>query len=195
MALASVALLYATGDKQYADDMIRTRNLVSSGVKIGDKGETAPPQEYMGNCAGCFDGGWFVTNDKGFLKNVKTTSWANSYTFALYALYKLILADKNKAINQYGLTEDEWLNAVEDCVANLIYNVSDMSEGTGNASIELPMGSIIWKPNKVTYDADWFNMASPSGEWIYNRYQAGNIFDVMAYVDVAKSIEAQGITE
>ena len=194
MALASVALLYATGDKQYADDMIRTRNLVSSGAKIGDKGQTAPPQEYMENCAGCFEGGWFVTNDKGFLKNVKSTSWANSYTFALYALYKLILADKNKAITQYGLTEDEWLNAVEDCVANLIYNVSDMSEGAGNASIELPMGSIIWKPNKVTYDADWFNMASPSGEWIYNRYQAGNIFDVMAYVDVAKSIEAQGIT-
>ena len=194
MALASVALLYATEDRQYADDMIRTRKLVSSGVKIGEKGETAPPQEYMENCAGCFDGGWFVTNDKGFLKNVKTTGWANSYTFAIYALYKLILADKNKAINQYGLTEDEWLNAVEDCVANLIYNVSDMSEGTGNASIELPMGSIIWKPNKVTYDADWFNMASPSGEWIYNRYQAGNIFDVMAYVDVAKSIEAQGLT-
>ena len=194
LALASVALLYATGDKQYADDMIRTRKLVPAGVKIGDKGQTAPTQEYMENCAGCFEGGWFVTNDKGFLKNVKSTSWANSYTFALYALYKLILADKNKAITQYGLTEDEWLNAVEDCVANLIYNVSDMSEGAGNASIELPMGSIIWKQNKVTYDADWYNMASPSGDWIYNRYQAGNIFDVMAYVDVAKSIEAQGIT-
>ena len=193
LALASVALLYATGDKQYADDMIRTRKLVPAGVKIGDKGQTAPTQEYMENCAGCFEGGWFVTNDKGFLKNVKSTSWANSYTFALYALYKLILADKNKAITQYGLTEDEWLNAVEDCVANLIYNVSDMSEGAG-ASIELPMGSIIWKQNKVTYDADWYNMASPSGDWIYNRYQAGNIFDVMAYVDVAKSIEAQGIT-
>ncbi|OWV22910.1 glycoside hydrolase family 9 protein [Fibrobacter sp. UWB3] len=193
LALASVALLYATGDKQYADDMIRTRKLVPAGVKIGDKGQTAPTQEYMENCAGCFEGGWFVTNDKGFLKNVKSTSWANSYTFALYALYKLILADKNKAITQYGLTEDEWLNAVEDCVANLIYNVSDMSEGAG-ASIELPMGSIIWKQNKVTYDADWYNMASPSGDWIYNRYQAGNIFDVMAYVDVAKSIKAQGIT-
>ena len=193
LALASVALLYATGDKQYADDMIRTRKLVPAGVKIGDKGQTAPTQEYMENCAGCFEGGWFVTNDKGFLKNVKSTSWANSYTFALYALYKLILADKNKAITHYGLTEDEWLNAVEDCVANLIYNVSDMSEGAG-ASIELPMGSIIWKQNKVTYDADWYNMASPSGDWIYNRYQAGNIFDVMAYVDVAKSIEAQGIT-
>ncbi len=193
LALASVALLYATGDRQYADDMIRTRNLVPSGVKIGDKGETAPTQEYMENCAGCFEGGWFVTNDKGFLKNVKSTSWANSYTFALYALYKLILSDKNKAITQYGLTEDEWLNAVEDCIANLIYNVSDMSEGAGSGSIELPMGSIIWKQNKVTYDADWYNMASPSGDWIYNRYQAGNILDVMAYVDVAKSIEAQGI--
>ncbi len=187
IALASVALLYATRKEKYADDMIRTRNLVSAA-------SGAPAQEYMDNCAGCFEGGWFVTNDKGFLKNVKSTSWANSYTFALYALYKLILADKEQAIKNYGLTEQEWLNAVEDCVANLIYNVSDMSEGSGNASIELPMGGIIWKPNIVKYDADWYSMASPSGEWIYNRYQAGNIFDVMAYVDVAKSIEAQGIS-
>ena len=187
IALASVALLYATGNKKYADDMIRTRNLVSAA-------SGAPAQEYMENCAGCFEGGWFVTNDKGFLKNVKSTSWANSYTFALYALYKLILADKEQAINKYGLTEQEWLNAVEDCVANLIYNVSDMSEGAGNASIELPMGGIVWKPNIIKYDADWYSMASPSGDWIYNRYQAGNIFDVMAYVDVAKSIEAQGIS-
>ncbi len=194
LALASVALLYATGKKQYADDMIRTRNLVSAGVKIGNEGQAAPTQEYMENCAGCFQGGWFVTNDKGFLKNVKTTSWANSYTFALYALYKLILADKSKAMSQYGLTEEEWLNAVEDCIANLIYNVSDMSEGSGNASIELPAGSIMWKPTTVRYDADWYNMGSPQGEWIYNRYQAGNMFDVLAYVDVAKSIEAQGIS-
>ena len=194
LALASVALLYATGKKQYADDMIRTRNLVTANVKIGDKGQTAPPQEYMENCAGCFQGGWFVTNDKGFLKNVKTTSWANNYTFALYALYKLILADKSKAIDQYGLTEEEWLNAIEDCIANLIYNVSDMSEGSGSASIELPSGSIIWKPTTVRYDADWYNMGSPQGEWIYNRYQVGNIFDVLTYVDVAKSIEAQGIS-
>ena len=179
MALASVALLYATGKKEYADDMIRTRNMVQG-------------QEYMENCAGCFEGGWFVTNDKGFLKNGKNTSWANNYSYALYALYKLILADKNKAITEYGLTEDEWLNAVEDCVANMIYNLGDMS-GNGAGSISLPMGGIGWKPTTITYDPTWYSMFT-DGTWIYNRYQAGNIFEVLAYTDVAADIEEKGLS-
>ncbi len=178
MALASVALLYATGEKTYADDMIRTRNLVQG-------------QEYMENCAGCFEGGWFVTNDKGFLKNGKNTSWANTYSYALYALYKLILADKTKATTEYGLTEEEWLNAVEDCIANMIYNLGDMS-GNGAGSITLPAGSIGWKPTTVTYDPTWYSMFT-DGTWIYNRYQAGNIFEVLAYADVAADIEEKGL--
>ena len=179
MALASVALLYATGKKQYADDMIRTRNLVQG-------------QEYMDDCAGCFEGGWFVTNDKGFLKNMKNTSWANTYAFATYALYKLILADKNKATQEYGLTEDEWLNAVEDCIASMIYNLGDMGN-YGGGSIELPMGGIGWKQTTVTYDPIWYAMKTDQ-EWIYNRYQAGNIFEVLAYAEVAKDIEEKQIS-
>lgn len=197
MALASAALLYATGKKQYADDMIRTRNMVPrGGVSMGDEeGQTAPPQEYMEDCAGCFDGGWFVTNDKGFLKNQKNTSWANSYAFATYALYKLILQDKTKAINEFGLTEDEWLNAVEDCIAAMIYNLGDMGVvGSSDvASIELPVGSIIWKQTTAKYDRTWYSMFT-DGQWIYNRYQAGNIFEVLAYVDVAKDIESKGLS-
>ncbi len=179
MALASVALLYATGKKEYADDMIRTRNLVQG-------------QEYMDNCAGCFEGGWFVTNDKGFLKNGKNTSWANAYAYATYALYKLILADKTKATTEYGLTEDEWLNAVEDCIASMIYNLGDMSFGQGSASITLPMGGIGWKQTTVKYDPTWYTMFT-DGTWIYNRYQAGNIFEVLAYSDVAADIEEKGL--
>ena len=50
MALASVALLYATGEKTYADDMLRNKNMVAG-------------QEYAQG-PGFFDGGWFVTNNK-----------------------------------------------------------------------------------------------------------------------------------
>lgn len=182
LALASVALLYATGKKEYADDMIRTRNLVDG-------------QEYMDG-AGAFAGGWFVTNDKGFLKNVKNTSWANAYAYATYALYKLILADKNKAITEYGLTETEWLNAVEDCITSMILNLEDMS-GNGTGSIALPgipnNQGPAWKlRGALTYDPTWYTMMTDQ-TWIYNRYQAGNIFEVLAYADVAKDIEKQGI--
>ena len=179
LALASVALLYATGKKEYADDMIRTRNLVQG-------------QEYMDG-AGAFAGGWFVTVDRGFLKNVKNTSLFNSYAYATYALYKLILQDKEKAISEYGLTETEWLNAVEDCVASMIYNLGDVSEGSGNVTIVLPRGGIGWKQSDVKFNSLWFNMQTDQ-TWIYNRYQAGNIFEVLAYADVAADIENKGLT-
>ena len=182
LALASVALLYATGKKEYADDMIRTRNLVAG-------------QEYMDG-AGAFAGGWFVTNDKGFLKNVKNTSWANSYAYATYALYKLILADKEKALNEYGLSESEWLNAVEDCITSMILNLEDMS-GNGSGSIALPgipnNQGPAWKlRGALQFDPIWYSMMT-DGTWIYNRYQAGNIFEVLAYADVAADIEAKGL--
>lgn len=178
MALASVALLYATGKKEYADDALRTRNLVDR-------------QEYM-DCAGCFAGGWFVTNDKGFLKNVKNTSWANSYAYATYALYKLILADETKATTVYGLTPEERLNAIEDCIASMIYNLGDMGKqgGVSSGSIVLPSGGIGWKQNTVNFDGTWYSMQTDQ-TWIYNRYQSGNIFEVLAYVDVAGNIEKQ----
>ncbi|WP_297699180.1 glycoside hydrolase family 9 protein [uncultured Fibrobacter sp.] len=183
MALASVALLYATGEKQYADDMIRNTNMYTG----------QPTNEQDG--PGYFKGGWFVSPDKGFLKNGKNTSWANSYAYATYALYKLILADENKAINEYGLTADERLNAIEDCIVNMIFNLGDVSKGT--ATIVLPKSTgwngIGWKMNEVKYDPIWYSMQTDQ-DWIYNRYQAGNIFEVLAYADVAKDIEKQNLT-
>ena len=183
MALASVALLYATGKEEYANDMIRAKNLY-------------PTQSILDTiCAGCFAGGWFVTPDRGFLKNKRNTSFANTYSYALYALYKLILADKTKATEEYGLTEEERLNAIEDCLANMIYNVGDMSYSGSKttASIVLPKGGIGWKLNEVSYDAIWYSMMTDQDIWIYNSFYAGNIFDILAYADVAADIEKQGI--
>lgn len=182
MALASVALLYATGKKEYADDMIRAKNLYPKQI-ISQNGGPA-----------FFEGGWFVTENQAFLKNVKNTSWANSYTYALYALYKLILQDKTKAINEYGLTETEWLNAVEDCVANMIVNIGDMSyyEGTP-VTFDFPQVPNIWKQSSVGYDKTWYTMHVDQN-WIYNRYRAGDIFDILAYVEVAADIEKQGLS-
>lgn len=178
LALASVALLYATGKKVYADDMIRTTELFAS-QKIRDG-------------AGFFAGGWFATENSGMLKNVKNTSWANAHSFALYALYKLILADKTKATSEYGLTEDERLAAIEDCLADMIANLGDMSYGYGTTSIELPADGISWMYHTVKYDPTWYTMFADS-RWVYNSFQAADIFEVLAYADVAADIEKQGI--
>ncbi|SHK66830.1 Por secretion system C-terminal sorting domain-containing protein [Fibrobacter sp. UWT2] len=178
LALASVALLYATGKKDYADDMIRTTELFAS--------------QQIRDGAGFFAGGWFATENSGMLKNVKNTSWANAHSFALYALYKLILADKTKATTEYGLTEEERLNAIEDCLADMIVNLGDVS-GTGTGSIVLPKGDIGWKQNTVSYDPTWYAMQTDQ-TWIFSRYHVGNIFEVLAYADVAADIEKQGVT-
>ena len=178
MALASVALLYATSKKDYADDMIRTTELFK-GQRIIDG-------------AGFFGGGWFATENSGMLKSPMNTSWANAHSYALYALYKLILADKTKATSEYGLTEDERLAAIEDCLADMIANLGDVS-GTGTGSIVLPKGDIGWKQNTVSYDPTWYTMLTDQNG-NFNRYQAGNIFEVLAYADVAADIEKQGIS-
>lgn len=179
LALASVALLYATGKKVYADDMIRTTELFAS--------------QQIRDGAGFFAGGWFATENSGMLKNVKNTSWANAHSFALYALYKLILADKTKATTEYGLTEDEHLVAIEDCLADMIANLGDMSYGYGTTSIELPADGVSWKYHTVKYDPTWYTMFSEQEIWLYNGLRAGNLFEVLAYADVAADIEKQGI--
>ena len=177
LALASVALLYATGKKDYADDALRNKDL------FNDQEER--------DCAGCFNGGWFMTPESGMLKNAKNTSWANAHSYALYALYKLILADKTKATSEYGLTEEERLAAIENSLADMIANIGDISD-VGSASIELPTGGVSWKQSTVKYDPTWYSMLTDQA-WLFNRNQAGNIFEVLAYADVAADIEKQGI--
>ncbi len=174
LALASICLFYATKDPKYLNDAAESRNL-----------NPTISQEFSEG-AGFFNGGWFVTGDKGFLKNGKNTSWANSYSYALYAFYKLILKSEARA-QEYGISNEKRLEYIEDVVANMIYNLGDMGT-TGSASITLPQGDIGWKSSRISYDPIWFTMFTDQ-DWIYNRYQAGNIFEVLAYADVAKDLK------
>ena len=177
LALASVALLYATGKKTYADDMIRAKDLTQDQI--------------IREGAGLFAGGWFASPDAAMLKKAKNTSWANAHSYALYALYKLILADKAKAIDEYGLTEEERANAIEDCFADMVANLGYLSIGNTTTYITLPTSDMTWTYNTLHYDPTWYFMQSDNS-WNYNRYQAGNIFEVLAYADVAADIEKQG---
>lgn len=178
LAIAAVCLLYATADPAYLDDAAESKTL------------NPIIQQEFGSGAGFFNGGWFVTESKGFLKNVKNTSWDNAYTYALYAFYKLILQTPEQA-TLYGINETKRLEYIEDVIANMIYNVSDMSSG-GLTSMLLPSGSIGSKSTTVSFDPIWFTMFTDQ-TWNYNRYQMGNIFEVLAYADVAFNLEKQGI--
>lgn len=178
LALAAVSLFYATKDPKYLNDAAESTTL----------GVAAPAQQFwQGVAAGPFNGGWFVTENKGFLKNGKNTSWANAYAYALYAFYKLILRTDAQA-TEYGITSAKRLEYIEDVAYNMTANLGDIATGAGSGSIVLPAGDIGWKPTTINFDPIWYSMFT-DGTWIYNRYQSGNIFEVLAYADVTKDLE------
>ena len=180
LALASVALLYATEKKQYADDMIRDKKLFEG--------------QQSKKVTGCFEGGWFMSPECGLFKNRKNTSWANAHAYALYALYKLILADKEKSTKIYGLTEEEWQNTVENSIADMISNLSSVfTSGAGMSSFQFFKGESDGVLSNVSYDPIWFSMYTDQ-DWTYNRYAAGNIFELLAYAEVAADIEKKKIS-
>jgi hypothetical protein len=175
LGAAAIALLYATKDTSYLNDAVENTALAG--------GQTKASFSSNKGGAGSFRGGWFVRKEASLLKSGKNTSWANAYTYALYSFYKLILQNADSAAT-YGITTKR-LEYIEDVLYTLAANLGDMSS-TGTA-IQLPQGALMWKGASVSYDPTWYTMFT-DGTWIYNRYQMGNIFDVLSYADVAKDI-------
>lgn len=173
LALASVALLYATGKEDYLNDALFNEDLC------------------MQELPGGFKGGWFC--NILMIKGATATSWASVHTYALYALYKLILSDKDKA-KSFGLTEEERFATIESCILNMIANISFISPYAEKiSSITLPGASVLFNGSSASYDPTWYYMHTQSNLQV-NSQQAGNIFDVMTYSEVAADIEKQGIT-
>ncbi len=180
LGLAAISLLYATQDTSYLNDAVENTTFAGAGTQ---NKTTASP-----NNVGMFRGGWFAYANTTLWKAGKNTSWANSYAYTLYAFYKLILSSEAQAA-KFGLSNNQRLEYAEDVIYTMIPNLSSIS-GNGSASIVLPSngnwttGSL----NTVKYDPTWYNMMTDQ-TWIYNRYQAGNIFEVFAYADVAKDLQ------
>lgn len=173
LALAAWALHYATfpktGDYSYLEDAISNKEMV----------------EGSGNGADKFPGGWMGHDSNGMTKSSKNTSWANAYTYTLYGFYKVLLRDTETAA-KYGISEKDRLLYSEKILYTMAANVSYLS-GNGSHSIDLPNPNTE-TPLKLTYGDLWYSMQTDQ-TWIYNRYQAGNIFEVLAYSDIAKDFE------
>lgn len=183
LALAAIALLYATKDTLYLYDAVENPALSKGQAKAS----------FIGNKsgAGAFRGGWFTAGDQPTLwKDGNNTSWANAYAFTLYGFYKMILQNADSA-KTYGIkTETRRKEYIEDVALTMAANLGSLSAGSsaGAGSITMPQGVIGWAPSTVNYDPVWFNMFT-SSNWIYNRYQVGNIFELLAYAEVAKDLE------
>lgn len=170
LGIAAVALHYAT----YPDSGMKYLN-----DAVADK-SYAQEQE---NTAGNFKGGWFAYSRNGMRKAAKNTSWANAYIFTLYGFYRMLLKDSETA-KKYGIDEADRLFYAENVAFCLSESISNRS-GSGSGSISIPGRS---NPFNISYADIWYNMQTDQ-DWIYNRYQAGNIFEVFAYADVTKDLE------
>ncbi len=187
LGLAAISLLYATQDASYLNDAVENTTFAGAGTQ--NKTTVAAP-----NNVGMFRGGWFAYTNTTLWKAGKNTSWANSYAYTLYTFYKLILSSEAQAA-KFGISNAQRLEYAEDVIYTMIPNLSSVS-GNGSSTIVLPSngnwttGSL----NTVKYDPTWFNMMTDQ-TWIYNRYQAGNIFEVFAYADVAKDLDGVNLPQ
>jgi len=171
MGFAAIALLWATHDTTYKYELLYD-------TAIGPNGNTSFPK-------GTFAGGWFAQGNASPQHGLANTCWASMETPALWALYKLILKSESEA-TACGIGKDERLNLIEDAIYAIIVNIGDA--GKGDVSITLPQHSLGWKSNTLKYDGLWKSMHTQM-EWVWNRYQAGNITELFCYYDIAKDIQ------
>ncbi len=180
MGLAAIALFYATGEKKYLNDAVEESSMASGQTK-----KDFANADKKG--AGMFNGGWFAYEEASFLKGTTASDWASLFTSALYAFYKLILETREKA-ESYGLSDEQRMIYVEDVAFTMAANLGAVMSG-GSQKIMLPSGQASWVGATVTFDPVWGLTNSVNPEQWWTKYEASNIFELLAYYDVTKDLE------
>lgn len=166
-----LALLWATGDRKYLEDLCYDKTI----GKLA-KTETESPK--------LFNGGLLTNYDPVFYHASANTDWASAHAHVLWGFFRLILSDDTLCEN-LNILENERLKLIEKTVYNLISNLG--SVGLGDQMIQLPDNGI-WVPPIIKYELPWFTMHTQM-EWVWNRYQAGNITEMYYYYDIASRIQ------
>ncbi len=170
-AFGCLALLWATGDRKYLEELCYDKTI----------GEKAMPEAQYPKL---FNGGWFTNYDPVFSHSSANTDWASDQSHVLWGFFKLILSD-DTLCEQLNISEDERLKLIEKTVYNLAANLGSI--GLGDQIIQLPNNGI-WVPSDIKYELPWFTMHTQM-EWVWNRYQAGNITEMFYYYDIASKIQ------
>ncbi len=171
IAFAALGLLWATGERKYLDELCFDATI---GTKAAD---SAYPKAL-------FEGGWFARNDPVFYHSLANTDWGSVHTHVLWGFFRLILNDKEMAA-AVGLTEPQRCGLIEKTIYTMIANCASI--GQGIKEIELPQAGL-WTGSAIKYDLPWFTMHTQM-EWVWNRYQAGNITEMYYYYDIASKVQ------
>ena len=165
LALAAVALLWATGDTSYLHDLVRsdsiTRRTTSTWHSVGGWfGKTL-------DSSALSDVGWFL-------------DYADLQPLALHAFQRLILAHPDTAA-RYGVTATQFDSLREIAMYGMTRNLAQMSSGTRHLS--LPIGSL-------SMDSAW-RFPVPNATWGFSRYATGMFGEMLLYAEMARDLEAR----
>lgn len=169
IAFACLALLWATEERKYLEELCFDPTI----------GANANPA-----FSALFEGGWFTSTNALFSHSNANTDWGSTHAHVLWGFFRLILNDE-ALCTSLGLEETQRLALIEKTIYHLISNLQ--SVGLGNQTIELPNAGI-WTGSTVRYQLPWFTMQTQM-EWVWNRYQAGNITEMFYYYDMASKIQ------
>jgi hypothetical protein len=167
-AFACLALLWATGERTYLEDLCYDKKLGSKASAMWQ----------------LFEGGWFAYNDPLFTHTYANTDWASTQAHVLWGFFRLILNDSTMC-KKINIPETERLKLIEKTIHNLMVNLG--SVGAGTQVIQLPPNNL-WVQSQIKYELPWFTMHTQQ-EWVWNRYQAGNITEMFYYYDIASKIQ------
>jgi len=170
LAFAAMALTWATADKAYLNDLCFDKT-------IGTKYDANVPKF-------SFEGGWFAKKPF-FGHDGANTDWASVHIYALWGFFRLVLQDEDLCTT-LGLTDTGRKALIEKTTYSVAMSLSDIGN-TGDISVTLPSGGG-WKNNVIKAESPWMTMYTQM-EWVWNRYQAGNITELYCYYDMASKVQ------
>ena len=186
LGLASVALLWATGESKYLQEAVFTKGL-SDGVGGICKSTAMSPDKQLR----LFEGGFFACDaDAGMKKKGGPTDYTTVHSLALYSFAKLILANADTAA-RYGVRAGQR----DTFLLRTITQMPGLWEQSGSNPILIPTGDQ-YNPTRLTYDSIWYSMGigfGKSGWW--NKYQFGNLADLYMFYDMTGIVDGRQIVD
>lgn len=181
MAIAAVALFWATREKTYLDDLVHTPNMPNGGGGICGATQVGVFPDHN------FEGGFMGCGSDNMTKSAANTDWASIQNPALYAFFKLILSNSDTAAN-YGIAETERRLLAERVINNMIKNLVGVSHGQPtDLKVSLPKSANVYNTD-ISVDPLWYTMQTQQ-EWVWNRYQMGNLADLYMYWDMTRDLD------
>ena len=178
LAMAAIALHYATYEKTKKMDYMTD---LTSDKTINDNSSYHRYNPV-------FEGGWFgIKKGRGFNPGGWPSDYQNVHSIALYAFYKLFLADSSTS-EKYGLSDslrkDYSKRTIDELARNAAWGLNN-SEGS---IIALPYGD---RTENLRYSAPWYNFGLHS--WGPNSYDAGEVMTMLAYAEISGNAQVRQI--